>query len=196
MTPYAGIDTFPATIPLPQDSVDKRSASVFNGCYQPLMDAVRWLKNRTGGYRLVTISSLLDDGTSQWGTTWTTTSFGVTDIALTTLSGCEIGDLVVARLNVAMVGTDLGSHAEARLAWAQNGGGKAELTGARHYVHVPNLAGEDAVSHTVSLQGLGVVSAAGTAAFYLQGRVISGLLSPDLTAYEPYTWVVEHWRPN
>lgn len=49
-TAYAGVDSFPATIPLPQDSVDKRSASIMNPCWQGCFDGARWCKNRIGAF--------------------------------------------------------------------------------------------------------------------------------------------------
>src|SRR5215472_15567724 len=44
-TPYAGVNNFPATIPVPADS-DPPNASLFSTPYEGLADRTTWLKNR------------------------------------------------------------------------------------------------------------------------------------------------------
>lgn len=191
-TPYAGIDTFPATIPLPQDLVDKRSASVFNGCFEPLMDAVRWLKNRTGGYQLISRYAAAVTGTAQLMTT-TANSYGTGDAAMfgATQIAVEPGDLIIVHLNAHVQSSVTGA---VQLATRITGGATPEgapsaLSGAEaQFAEAPGSGQPFCV---------GGQKSAGTDGYlqvYVEAK--SGSAGTSFSVYESYSCMVEIWRAN
>jgi hypothetical protein len=51
-TPYNGADNFPVSVTIPSDG-DNDEAATFNPAYEGLADRTVWLKNRTGGWRVI-----------------------------------------------------------------------------------------------------------------------------------------------
>lgn len=161
-TPYAGIDTFPATIPLPQDMIDKRSAAVFNAAYQPLMDGIRWLKNRLPlflverfpAHDVQAIGTDLDSSNSN------TLSSGVM-IAQSSVP-LAVGDVVDVSVTFQ---ANASGGCQARYAlYAQDfGGAKTAMLGADQYIFIASTE-----IHSVTLHGSWIVIAPGLWTCYLR----------------------------
>lgn len=172
-TPYAGVDSFPATIPLPQDLVDKRSASVFNACYRGLMDAVRWLKNRAGAYRIAQVSDAYIDpdiGTVKGSSDQITWGTGDVKIGEVTI---EENDIVKVAVTMHVSCTAAASLVGYRLAYKLDGGAAVPLPGAT-LVYFRDLGGGEPV-HLTGQAWFGVGEAGdGDLELFVQMKSVTG----------------------
>jgi hypothetical protein len=196
-TPYAGADTFPATIPLPDDSVDKRNASTINACFGPLMDAVRWLKNRLGAKFAMSPAIVTNTATGQIGTDATSASFrsppnGTDDVELVAVGSLQVGDRYEFNFTFHAVGDAVDKTGEYRIMSVQNG---TEVEPNAHaQLSLLNVTGANTKKYALTICGGVDVAHAGTMYLYLQAR------SPDGTTafriYGPYSGFTKIWRPT
>lgn len=196
-TPYAGTDSFPATIPLPQDLVDKRSAAVMNPCWQGCFDGARWCKNRIGPMYLATETYAYEDGTTERASnsnaTYTGTDFAITVYEYDSITPyvAQTGDEieVIAHMHKGQSGAS-GSGGAWGLAYQIGSGSLVAIVGAEGREAVP-------VDGTIPLVGrvtLGTITP-GELKIYLRCRLLTAS-GGSVTITAPYTVIVRVWRAS
>jgi hypothetical protein len=179
---YAGAETFPASIPIPDDG-DPRDASSMGVPLEGVMDAARYLKNRG----IIAVASFsYDNGgagveTLSTGDTYNTTSYvSPTNptFGRVTLADARVGDLVFFTVSLMAEMTGSGLDGLLRLLLTQDYGGGGEVSaGLPGRVFVHSNAG---VYAGRSFSGVATVTVAGAARLTIQGKVSSTAGSPSL----------------
>lgn len=170
-TDYAGSETFPATIPIPDDG-DPRSASSVGVPFEGVMDAARYLKNRgvIGVYSLVFDDetapfTLADFDTTSWAGFFD--GSGYVDVP-----NVRVGDVLACGLSATIDSavTPTGNGNGLRLYMTQGFGGgspaSAAVPGARALTNA--AAG---VKQPMAFGSQVVATVAGTARIFVQGKV-------------------------
>jgi hypothetical protein len=179
------------------DDGDAPSASIINPLGEAAFNTAKWAANRVGNYRLVQMLSLLKVGATQQGLDYTSTAFGTNDYALYTLYDLKAGDVLIVDAHFHAMSATIHSFGEFRLAAKEAGAGSpTEMTGARVSFVCGNYTNAEDGVYPLSCKGVRVVSAAGTAVVYLQGRLVAGTGSPAIRLYNPATYIIEVWRDN
>ena len=179
------VDTFTASVPIPEDAVDDVDATTVNQGLQALANRTKYLFNRLAHLRIAASINTGSDAASTL-TSSNQTAFGTGDLELTGAGLAVISsDIVRARYDFSAADSVSGD-AEFQLVYTINGGAKTVLPGSRYYAPV---LGTSALHY--SLAGAVTLGAVGTAtlAVWLQIRQPGGtttvnVYSPNLVAVD------------
>ena len=199
-TTYTPTDAKRATA-LEFDDGDAPQASKINPLAEAAFDTATYAANRAGTHRVIAIQSLLDGGTSQKGSDFTSSSFGGNDIALTSIDDLAVGDIVECEITFHGLNDTQNTRGEFRLVTTQHGGTAAEMTGSRALVNTLTVTGAENCHWPLAIRGIAVIGAtsgpggstgAGTCVVYMQGRSNG----TKAQMFAPFSFVARVWRMN